>query len=447
MTLTFDLDDLAARAAALVEAATRAGADAADAVVVIANSRSVTIREEKLEESESEESSELVLREFCGRRSAFVSATFADSPERIAERAVAMARAAPEDPFAGLADPAEHGKHPVDLELFDPTDVSTDELVGHARAAEHAMLGVPGVTRSGGTSASIAASGLVLVTSNGFSGAQVASRHGLSAMAVAGDGTRMERDYWYVARRHLADLPAAAEIGRIAAERAVRRLEPQRLTTRTATVVFEPRAATSLVGHLLGAINGAAIARGTSFLKSRLGERIFREGVRVSDDPLKPRGLGSRAFDGEGLAAGPLDLVSDGVLSTWLLDTASARELSLRSNGRAARGLGAPRPSSTNVTLHAGETPRDRLLQDVGTGLYVTDLIGQGVNLVTGDYSRGCAGYWIENGELAYPVSEITIAGNLRDMFARMVVADDPVEFSTTTAPTVAIEGMTIGGA
>jgi PmbA protein len=226
----------------------------------------------------------------------------------------------------------------------------------------------------------------------------------------------------------------------------VRRLEPQRISTRTATVVFEPRAAAGLLGHFLGAINGASIARGTSFLKNRMGDKVFAGGVRITDDPVKPRGLASRPFDGEGVPGAAIDLVADGVLSSWLLDAASARELGLSPNGRAARGLDAPRPGATNVTLHPGTTPPDRLLQEIGNGLYVTDLIGQGVNLVTGDYSRGAFGYWIENGAIAYPVSEITVAGNLADMFARMVLADDGVEFATMTAPTVAIEGMTIGG-
>lgn len=447
MTLKHDLDQLKDRAAALVEAATRAGADTADAVVVISDSRSATIREDRLEELENEESAELGLRAFVGRKGAIVSATFADKPDAIAERAVAMARAAPEDPYAGLAEAARHGRLDADLDLFDGTEVSTETLVERARRAEHAMFAVPGTTRSGGADASAATTGIVLVTSNGFTGAEVATRHGLSVMAVAGDGTRMERDYWFDARRHLEDMIAPDEVGRIAGERAVRRLEPERVTTRTGTVVFEPRAATTLVSHLLGAVNGAAVARGTSFLKDRLGEKVFADGIRITDDPAKRRGLASRPFDGEGVPGEAIDVVADGILASWLLDAASARELGLETNGRAARGLGAPRPGSTNVTLHAGTTPRDRLLAEVGTGLYVTDLIGQGVNLVTGDYSRGCSGYWIENGEVAYPVSEITIAGNLRDMFARMRVADDPVAFATTTAPTVAIEGMTIGGA
>jgi PmbA protein len=268
----------------------------------------------------------------------------------------------------------------------------------------------------------------------------------IAATAIAGDGTRMERDYWYRSATHDADLPEPAEIGRIAGERAVRRLEPRKVASQSRPVVVEPRVAAGFIGHILGAINGAAVARKTSFLRSRMGEAILAPAVTIRDDPFVRRGRASRPFDGEGIAGEPLDLSVDGVLAAWTLDCASARELGLSGNGRARRGLGNPAPGSTNITVSTGEAAPDDLLREIGTGLYVTDLIGQGVNLVTGDYSRGAAGYWIEGGELTYPVSEITIAGKLEDMFKSMRLADDATEFSAITVPTIAMEGVTIGG-
>ncbi len=308
------------------------------------------------------------------------------------------------------------------------------------------MREVAGVSRSGGASASWSLGGLVLATSGGFTGAYLGSRHSRSAMAVAGEGTGMERDYWASSAAHREDVEDSASVGRRAGERAVRRVSPRRVETQTATVVYEPRAAASLVRALAGAANGAAIARGTSFLKDRRGERVFSPGIRITDDPTRRRGLASRPFDGEGVVGRPLALVDDGILAEWLLDGATARELGLVSNGRAARGGGSPAPSATNLTLEPGRLGPQELLKQVGTGLYVTDLIGHGANLVTGDYSLGAAGYWIENGEIGGPVSEITIAGNLGEMFSRLVVADDLEYRGATNAPTIAIEGMTIAG-
>jgi PmbA protein len=263
---------------------------------------------------------------------------------------------------------------------------------------------------------------------------------------IAGTGTGMERDWESSGKTHLADLEDPAAVGRKAAERAVRRLSPRRIETRTATIVYDPRVSTGLVGALTGAISGSAIARGTSFLKERLGQRVFAPGIRITDDPRRLRGPATRPFDGEGLAGEAMDLVEDGILMTWILDSATARELGLATNGRAARGLGSPSPSPTNVLLHPGDRTQAELLRDVGTGLYVTDFIGHGSNLVTGDYSRGASGFWIENGELTYPVSEITVAGNLTDMFARMVPANDLDDRGAFVTPTVAIEGLTIAG-
>lgn len=446
MTDATDLSALTEVADRLVAAARAAGADAADAVVVHGTAESVSVREGKVEETERAESADLGLRVFVGRRSAVVSANLTEDPKGLAERAVAMARVAPEDPFAGLADPALLGRSDADLDLEDTALPDAAELTAAAHRLENAMTDVAGVTRSGGASASTSSGGIVLVTSHGFSDGYRVTRHGRSASAIAGDGARMERDYWAEGRVHLDDMPDDVFIGSRAGERAVRRLEPEKLTTRKACVVFEPRIATSLVGHLLGAVNGSSIARKTSFLRSRMDQKVFADGIRISDNPFRRRGIASRPFDGEGIRGEPFDIVEDGVLRHWLLDSATARELGVETNGRARRGVGSPGPGPTNVTLHAGTRTRDELMRDIGEGLLVTELIGHGANIVTGDYSRGAAGFWIENGEIAYPVSEITIAGKLDDMFARMMVASDLEETRTVNAPTVAIEDMTIAG-
>jgi PmbA protein len=287
---------------------------------------------------------------------------------------------------------------------------------------------------------------MVLATSHGFSGAWLRSGHSLSVTAVAGEGTAMQRDWEASSKIHAADLDTPDRIGRTAGERAVKRLNPRKVATVTAPVIWEPRAATGLVGHLLGAINGAAIARKTSFLKDRLGTAVFAPGITIVDDPYRPRGLASRPFDGEGVAGPVMKLIENGILNHWLLDGATARELGLATNGRASRGTGSPSPGSTNVTLLAGSVSRDDMLKSVKSGLYVTDMIGSGVNGITGDYSRGASGFWIENGELTDAVSEITVAGNLKDMYARLVAADDLEYRFSIAAPSLMIEGLTIAG-
>lgn len=446
MSDPLDLERLKAIAGDLVADALRHGADAADAVIARGDALSAEVRDGKIEETERAEGDDLALRVFVGRRSASVSTNTLGRLAGLAERAVAMARVAPEDRFAGLADPAVLARDFAELDLVDRSDPTAESLGDAALTLEAAAAGVPGVTRSGGASASWSRSGLVLATSDGFLGGYVRSSHGRSATAIAGDGTGMERDWWAAAAIHHDDLPDLAEIGRKAGERAVRRLAPRKVETCVTTVVFDPRVATSLVGHLAGAANGAAIARGTSFLKERLGTRVFGTGITIVDDPTRRRGLASRPFDGEGVAGAPLDLVDDGVLTTWLLDSAAARELGLATNGRAARGAGAPSPGSTNLTLMPGAVAPADLIAQIGTGLYVTDLIGHGANLITGDYSRGASGFWIENGALAYPVAELTIAGHLAEMFARLVPANDLEYRFAVNAPTVAIEGITVAG-
>ncbi|HVX91711.1 MAG TPA: TldD/PmbA family protein [Xanthobacteraceae bacterium] len=449
MSSLFDQSALAALAHRLIEAARRAGAEAADAMAVRSISLSVEVRDGTVEESERAEGDNVGLRVFVGRRQAVVSTNdlSGNSADALAERAVAMARAAPEDPFAGLADPDLLARDIPDLDLLDPELPSVADLERRARAAESAGLAVPGVTKSGGASASAGIGGFVLVTSHGFSGSYLGSRHGVSMQAIAGEGTGMERDYDFSSALHAADLEPAEKIGRSAGERAVKRLNPRKTETRRLPVVFEPRVAGSLVGHLASAINGSAIARKASFLKDKLGSRLFASGIRVIDDPLRRRGLRSHPFDAEGVAVRRTALVEDGVLTTWLLDCATARELGLKTTGHAQRGISStPSPGASNLHLEPGASSPEALIGDVKEGLYVTDLIGMGVNIVTGDYSRGAAGFWIENGALAYPVSEVTIAGHLLDMFRSLTPANDLTFRYGTNAPTIRVEGLTVAG-
>jgi PmbA protein len=446
MTQILDQSDLTDRAARLVEAAKRAGADAADAVCVRGVSLSVEVRLGKIEETGRSEGDDFTLRVFVGKKTANVSANVVADPAELAERAVAMARVAPEDPYAGLADPDRLATAFPDLDLLDASIPSAAEMTETALAVEDAARAVPGVTKSGGASAGWSLGGLVLATSGGFVGSYLTSRFSLSASAIAGEGTGMERDYEAEVKVHMSDLPDPASIGRKAGERAVRRLNPGKYPTGRGTVVYDPRVATSLVGSLAGATNGASVARKTSFLRDRMGERILAEGIRITDDPFRARGLASRPFDGEGVAPEAFDLITDGVLQRWFLDSATARELGLVTNGHAARGGGNPSPGSTNLTLLPGTQSQEELLAAVGEGLYVTEMIGHGANLITGDYSRGAAGFAIRGGKLAEPVSEITVAGNLKDMFLRLVPASDLTYRFSLNAPTVAIEGMTIAG-
>jgi len=449
MSDLLDQSPLIALAERLVEAARKAGADSADAVAVRSVSLSVEVRDGNVEETERAEGDDVGLRVLIGRKQAVVSTNDlkGNGAAALAERAVAMARVAPEDKYAGLADAALLTHTFPDLDLIDPAlpDVST--LENHARAAESAALSVKGVSKSGGASAAAGIGGMVLVTSHGFRGAYVASSHSISAMAIAGEGTGMERDYDYTSARHAGDLESIEKIGRSAGERAVKRLNPRKVETRRVPVVYDPRVAGSLVGHLASAINGASIARKTSFLRERMGERLFPKGIRIVDDPLRPRGLRSHPFDGEGVAGKELAVIDDGMLTSWFLDSATARELSLTTTGHASRGVSSsPSPSPTNLHLGAGRASPQELIAAIQDGFYITDLIGMGANLVTGDYSRGASGLWIENGELTFPVSEVTIAGHLNDMFGSLEPANDLVFRYGTNAPTVRVEGLTVAG-
>jgi PmbA protein len=446
MTEILDQSDLTERAGRLVAAARSAGADAADAVCVRGISLGVEVRLGKVEETRRAEGDDFTLRVFVGKRTAHVSANVLSDPGELAARAVAMARVAPEDRFAGLAESDRLAKEFPNLDLLDPAIPSAAELTGMALAAEDAMRAVPGVTNSSGASAGWSLGGLVLVTSHGFAGSALSSGYGVSAGAIAGTGTSMERDYESESRIHRADLSDPAAIGRKAGERAVKRVNPRQVPSGRTTVVYDPRVATGLVGHLSGAINGASIARKTSFLRDKLGQKIFSSSINITDDPLRKRGLASRPFDGEGVSGAVLNVIRDGVLQTWFLDSATARELGLQTNGRASRGGGNPSPGSTNLTLLAGDQSPEDLIREVGSGIYVTELIGHGASIVTGDYSRGAAGFAIEAGAIAYPVSEITIAGNLTDIFREMIPANDLEYRRAVNAPTVAVPGLTVAG-
>jgi PmbA protein len=436
------LTDLIARARA-------AGADAADAVLISGTSLSVQQRLGKTEHVERSDGRDLGLRVFLGKRAAIVSSTTVDpsSFQALAERAVAMARVVPEDPYIGLAETAAPPED-LALDLVDATEPSTEDLVARAAAAEEAALAVSGITNSEGAEAGYSRSEAFLVTSAGFAGKNVRSGHSISATALAGTGTGMQRDYDYHSTVHLADLDDPAAIGHSAAERAVARLNPTRPATAKLPVLYDPRVAGSLLGHLSGAINGASVARGTTFLKDKLGARIFRDDIEIRDDPRRVRGLRSRIFDGEGTPTSARDLIAAGVLTTWLLDSRSARQLGMVSTGHAARGTGGPpSPSASNLYLAAGNLTPAELMADITLGLYVTEMIGMGVNGVTGDYSRGASGFMIRNGALAEPVAEITIASNLVDMFAHLTPANDLRFRRGTDAPTIRIDAMTLAGA
>jgi PmbA protein len=444
-------DQALARLADALDSARSLGADAADAVYFGDLSSSVSVRLGDLEDIERSESEEIGLRVFFGAKSASVSTSDLSSEAiaAMAERAVAMAREAPEDRFGGLA-PADRlmsGAIP-ELDIDDDADVPMERLRERAVACEEAARAVPGVTNSQGASASAGRARYALATSHGFSRSYTGSSYGVSAAVIAGTGAAMQRDSAHHGARHEDDLEAAETVGRRAADRAVARLNPLKLSTGSMTVFFDPRVGGSLLGHLLGAVNGAAIARKTSFLLDALGSQVFAPGVGIIDDPLRTRGLRSRPFDGEGLPARRTELVKDGVLQTWLLDSAAARQLGLEPTGHAQRGTsGPPGVGSSNLYMAPGPLSPAELMADVKRGVLVTELIGQGVNGVTGDYSRGAAGFLIEDGKITGPVAEITVAGNLKQMFRAAVPASDLEFRHGTNTPTIRIDGMTVAGA
>jgi PmbA protein len=434
----------------LIGRALRDGADAADAVMFEGTSLSHARRLGKTERLERSESRDLGLRVLIGKRQAMVSSSDR-SPRMLSElveRTIAMARAVPEDPFIGLAEPGEVAQDWPALDTLDPDEPSAETLIERARAAEEAALAVEGITNSEGAEAGWGRSRIALVASNGFAGGYAGSHHGVSVSVIGGSGSKMERDYDFASAVYAADLRDPAEIGKSAGERTVRRLGARKMPTCRCPVVFDPRVARSLISHLLGAISGPSIARGTSFLKDKLGTAVFPEAVTITEDPHRRRGHRSKPFDAEGLPNRRRALIDKGVLTTWLLDLRSARQLGLKSTGHAARGTASPpSPAATNIWIEPGAATPAELIAGIQSGFYVTELMGMGVNGITGDYSRGAAGFWIENGQIAFPVSEMTVAGNLKDMFARLVAAND-LEFRTgADAPTLRIDDLTVAGA
>lgn len=434
----------------VVAAALKAGADAAEAVGAERRSLSVGVREGDLEEVEREESRDLGLRVFVGRRQATVSGSDI-SPEaraRLVERAVAMAKLAPEDPYAGLADAEMLARGDLpDLDLYDPTEPSPETLEDRARRAEAAARAQPKVTNSDGGSGSWSSSRWVMVTSAGFAGVHRASGFSVGASAIAGDENGMEVGYDGRSTRWEADLPPPEALGAEAGRRAAARLGARKIASTTAPVIFENRLATSLLGPLIGAISGPAIARGTSFLKDKLGQPVFGAHITITDDPHRPRGLGSSPFDDEGVRNTRRDIIEAGVLTTWLLNSASARQLGLTTTGHASRGLaGPPGVSPSNLTLQPGEKDLAGLMQDAGSGLLVTSMFGPSLNGNTGDWSVGCSGFWFEGGEMAYPVSEITVAGNLIDMYGRLIPGSDLEFRGASNSPSLLIDGLAIAG-
>jgi PmbA protein len=437
------LDDLIAKAK-------KAGADAADALLASGVALSHAQRLGEVERLERAESRDLGLRVLIGKRQAIVSSTD-ESPAaltELVERAVAMARTVPEDPYCGLAEPDQLAREISDLDICDWEEPAPEVLIERARACEDAARAVEGVTNSEGAEAGWSLSRIALAASNGFSGAYAASRHSVGVSVLAGEGLGMERDYEFATVTFGADLEDPAELGTRAGGKAVKRLGARKPKTGKFPIVYDPRVAGSLLRHLAGAISGPAIARGTSFLKEKMGKAVFAKGITVVDDPHRRRGLRSKPFDGEGVANQRRNVIDDGTLTTWILSLSSARQLGLPTTGHASRGTsGPPSPSITNFYLEPGPQSPEELMADIKSGFYVTEMMGMGVNGVTGDYSRGASGFWIENGKIAYPVSELTVAGNLKDMFRHLTPASDLKFRYGIDAPTVRVDGMTVAGA
>lgn len=442
-------DKLLDIAADLVLRARKLGATAADAMAVEHSEMSVSIREGAVENLERSEATGVGLRVFAGQSSAIISGSVltSESLQKLAERALAMAKAAPPDEFCGLADPSQLAKEDLDLDLVSADEPSADRLKEMAIEAEQHALAVKGITKSIGSGASASNYFVALAATNGFSRSYRRTGYGLSASVISGEGTNMARDYDGTSANHFSDLETPEKIGRTAGERTIAKINPQKLTSRSAQLIFDRRVASSLLGHLVGAINGASIARGVSFLKDDLGKAIFKSNINVIDDPLRVRGLASRSFDGEGLAVQRRALIDKGVLTGWVLDLRSARQLGMQPTGQGSRGMSSqPSPSTSNVHLEPGAQSPEEMMKAINSGLLITEFIGASINSSTGDYSRGASGFWFENGEIGYPVSEITVAGNLKDMFATLVPANDLLFRGATNAPSCLIEGMTIAG-
>ena len=433
----------------LINRAKTRGADEADAIYVHGTSLSTSHRLGLPEHLERSEGADIGLRVLIGKRQAIVSSSDISelALEELLERTLSMAKVVPKDEHNGLAPEELLAGVTPDLDECDPNTPDTELLADLAARAEEAALAVDGVNNSEGGGAGWSRSFVALATTNGFHRTRVRTSFSLSAAVLAGEGTNMERDYDWATAVHFQDLPTPEEIGQCAGKQAVRRLNPRKVETAQVPIVYDPRVSQSLPGHFAAAINGAAVARGTTFLVEKMGQRVTSKGLYIIDDPLRPRGLRSKGFDAEGVATQKRKLVADGVLKSWVLDLRSARQLGLKTTGNATRGTSSPpSPSVTNLHIEPGDISPETLIGSVKQGFYVTEVMGQGINIVTGDYSRGASGFWIENGKIAEPVSEVTIAGNLQDMFMQMKPANDLNFRYGTNAPTVRIDGMTVAG-
>ncbi|WP_122465188.1 TldD/PmbA family protein [Brevundimonas lutea] len=435
----------------LIQRALKGGADAAECVFADRSTLSVGVRNGALESVEREESRDLGLRVFIGRRQATVSASDLSERtlERLVDRAVAMAKLAPEDPYSTLApeDRLARGPH-RDLDLFDGVERSAEQLEAAAVEAEAAARAVDGVAKSEGGEASWSEGTWRLVTSHGFDGRHRGSSHALGVGVIAQkDGGGMERGSENRATRHLTDLPGAHWIGEQAGHRAVARLGPRKIGSTTAPVIFDNRVSGQIISPLVQAMSGAAVARGVSFVKDRLGQPVLSDGVTLIDDPFRPRGLGSTPFDDEGVEVERRELVTKGVINTWLLNTAAAAQLGLETTGHASRGgAGAAGVSSHNLHVEPGEHDLAGLMREAGRGLVVTSMFGPSLNPNTGDWSAGVSGYWFEDGERAYPVSEVTVAGPLTELYKRLVVGSDLEFRSSFNTPSLLIDRVAIAG-
>lgn len=433
----------------LVASALKAGADSADAMLIDATSLSINYRLGKLETLERSESGDLGLRVFIGNKQAIVSTTDRRPAtlRELVDRAVAMARVAPDDEYCGIATSEQIAKTWPQLQSADTEQPSVETLIAIAREAEETAMAVQGITNSEGADAETNYAEITLAASNGFAGHYTRTSYSLSLSVLAGEGTNMERDYDYATRVFWQDLPSASSIGENAAQKAVKRLGARKMPTGQIPVVFDPRISGNLIGSLAGAISGASVARGTSFLKDKLGQAIFSDKITIIDDPFRERGLRSRPFDAEGILPEKRKIIDKGVLTTWLMDLRSARQLKKSSTGHASRSSGGtPSPSASNFYMEAGILSPSELIKDIKEGFYVTDLMGMGINGVTGDYSQAASGFWIEKGEILFPVNEMTVAGNLKDMFLALTAANDLKFLRGIDAPTVRIEGMTVAG-
>ncbi len=436
-------------AAHVVELATKAGATSADAVVLQSTELSTGIRNGAPETIERAESRGVGLRVFIGQSTSILSSSDVSPAalQKLADHAIAIAKAAPPDPYAGLADVSQLATNIPSLDMADAYEPSMETLQQLACECEAAGLAVKGISNTEGADAGFSRQHVALVTSHGFARGYESTQSAISIALIAGEDDAMERDYDYSAKAFFSDLPAASTVGVKAAERTLARLNPRKVNSQQAAIFFEPREAKSLLSAFAGAISGTTVARGTSFLKNDMGKKIFADGITIIDDPLIPRGNGSHPFDAEGIAAKKTEFVTNGTLNSWMLDCRSARQLGLQTTGHAIRGLSsAPHPASTNLYIAPGKESPEALMKAIGTGFYVTETIGHGTNLITGDYSVGATGFWIENGQIAYPVSEVTIAGNLREMYATLVAANDLVFRSSTNTPTLMVPRMTIAG-